>query len=155
MSYNPLPQPADVIVLTGIGTSAVSIANPFPVTGNVAIQSNTYVTINPDTTSVDAFGRQRIAEPFTLGDYKHIYGLNVDFVDSVSGSGSTVAFQPNQACARIVTGIGSTAYSVHQTRAYHHYQPGKSQLIFGSFNFYAPQQNATKRTGYFDDRDGI
>jgi hypothetical protein len=155
MSYNPFPQPADVVVNTGIGTSAVSVTNPFPVTGNVAIQSNTYVTINPDTTSVDAFGRQRIAEPFTLGDYKHIYGLNVDFVDSVSGSGSTVAFQSNQACARIATGIGSTAYAVHQTRAYHHYQPGKSQLIFGSFNFYAPQQNATKRTGYFDDRDGI
>jgi hypothetical protein len=31
MSYNPFPQPADVVVNTGIGTSAVSIANPFPV----------------------------------------------------------------------------------------------------------------------------
>ena len=133
----------------------VSVDNPFPVTGNVAIQTNTYVTLNPDTTAIDAFGRQRVAEPFTLGDYKHIYGLNVDFVDSISGAGSSISFQPNQACARIITGIGSTAYSVHQTRAYHHYQPGKSQLIFSSFNFYAPQQNATKRTGYFDDRDGI
>jgi hypothetical protein len=133
----------------------VSTSNPFPVTGNVAIQTGTYVTINPDTTSFDAFGRQRVTEPFTLGDYKHIYGLNVDFLDSTSGTGSTVSFQPNQSCARIITGIGTTAYSIHQTRAYHHYQPGKSQLIFSSFNFYAPQQNATKRTGYFDDRDGI
>ena len=153
-----LNQERSLFEVNGIATKdgqIVSTTNPFPVTGNIGIQSGSIITINPDTTSQDAFGRQRIAEPFTLGDYKHIYGLNVDFIDSISGAGSTVTFQPNEACARLVTGIGSTAYSVHQTRAYHHYQPGKSQLIFTSFNFYAPQQNATKRTGYFDDRDGI
>ena len=153
-----LNQERSLFEVVGVASSdgqVISIQNPFPVTGNVAIQTNTYITINPDTTSVDAFGRQRIAEPFTLGDYKHIYGLNVDFLDSLSGSGSTVSFQSNKACARLITGIGSTAYAIHQTRAYHHYQPGKSQLIFSSFNFFAPQQNATKRTGYFDDRDGI
>lgn len=145
----------EVPMIANKNGEVVSSTNPFPVTGTVGISTETLITINPDTTSVDAFGRQRVAEPFTLGDYKHIYGLNVDFIDSLSGSGSTVAFQSNKACARIATGIGSTAYAIHQTRAYHHYQPGKSQLIFSSFNFYAPQQNATKRTGYFDDRDGI
>ncbi len=133
----------------------VSTTNPFPVTGNVAISTGTYVTLNPDTPAIDAFGRQRISEPFTLGDYKHLYAIDNNFIDSYSGAGSTISFIPNQACARLQTGIGSTAYCVHQTKAYHHYQPGKSQLIFSSFNFYAPQQNATKRTGYFDDRDGI
>lgn len=145
----------EVNMIANKNGEVVATDNPFPVTGTVGISSETLVTINPDTTAVDAFGRQRITEPFTLGDYKHIYGLNVDFLDSNSGTGSTVTFQANKACARLVTGIGTTAYSVHQTRAYHHYQPGKSQLIFSSFNFYAPQQNATKRTGYFDDRDGI
>jgi hypothetical protein len=33
--------------------------------------------------------------------------------------------------------------------------PGKSQLIYSTFNFGAAQQNVYKRTGYFDDRDGI
>ena len=153
-----LNQERSLFEVVGVASSDGQIIgpqNPFPVTGTVGISSETLVTINPDTTSVDAFGRQRIAEPFTLGDYKHIYGLNVDFLDSNSGAGSTVIFQANKACARLVTGIGTTAYSVHQTKAYHHYQPGKSQLIFSSFNFYAPQQNAAKRTGYFDDRDGI
>ena len=157
-SQDYLNQERSLFEVVGVASSdgqIISYQNPFPVTGNVAIQTNTYVTINPDTTSVDAFGRQRIAEPFTLGDYKHIYGLNVDFVDSVSGSGSTISFQANKACARLLTGIGTTAYAIHQTRAYHHYQPGKSQLIFSSFNFFTPQQNATKRTGYFDDRNGI
>ena len=86
MSYNPFPQPADVVVLTGIGTSAVSVTNPFPVTGNVAIQTGTYITINPDTTALDAFGRQRISEPFTLGDYKHLYAIDFNFLDKLVGT---------------------------------------------------------------------
>lgn len=145
----------EVPMIANKNGEVVSTDNPFPVTGTVGISSETVVTINPDTTSVDSFGRQRISEPFTLGDYKHIYGLNVDFLDSFSGAGSTVLFQSNKACARIITGTADDEYTIHQTKAYHHYQPGKSQLIFSSFNFYAPQQNATKRTGYFDDSNGI
>ena len=153
-----LNQERSLFEVNGIATKdgqIVSITNPFPVTGNIGIQSGSIITLNPDTTASDAFGRQRISEPFTLGDYKHLYAIDPNFLDSVSGTGSTVTFIANQAAARLQTGIGSTAYSIHQTKFYHHYQPGKSQLIFSSFNFYAPQQNATKRTGYFDDRDGI
>jgi hypothetical protein len=38
---------------------------------------------------------------------------------------------------------------------YHNYMPGKSQLVLSSFVFYGATANVTKRTGYFDDRDGI
>jgi hypothetical protein len=38
---------------------------------------------------------------------------------------------------------------------YHNYQPGKSQLIYASFNFVNTEANASKRIGYFDDRNGI
>ena len=153
-----LNQERSLFEVVGVASSdgqVISLQNPFPVTGTVGIQTGLGITINPDTTAYDAFGRQRISEPFTLGDYKHLYAIDPNFLDSVSGTGSTVTFIANQAAARLQTGIGSTAYSIHQTKFYHHYQPGKSQLIFSSFNFYAPQQNATKRTGYFDDRDGI
>lgn len=153
-----LNQERSLFEVVGVATSdgqIVSLENPFPVTGTIGIQTGTGIVINPDTTAFDAFGRQRVSEPFTLGDYKHLYAVDPNFLDSVSGTGSTVTFIANQAAARLQTGIGSTAYSIHQTKFYHHYQPGKSQLIFSSFNFYAPQQNATKRTGYFDDRDGI
>jgi hypothetical protein len=145
----------EVNMIANKNGEVVTLDNPFPVTGTIGIQTGTGLVINPDNTSYDAFGRQRVSEPFTLGDYKHLYAVDPNFLDSVSGTGSTVTFIANQAAARLQTGIGSTAYSIHQTKFYHHYQPGKSQLIFSSFNFYAPQQNATKRTGYFDDRDGI
>jgi hypothetical protein len=38
---------------------------------------------------------------------------------------------------------------------YHQYQPGKSQLIKSTFNFYANAINVVKRTGYFDSNNGI
>jgi hypothetical protein len=145
----------EVNMIANKNGEVVTLDNPFPVTGTIGIQTGTGLIINPDTTSYDAFGRQRVSEPFTLGDYKHLYALDINFIDQSIGTGSTITFLPNQAAARLQTGVGSTASSIHQTKFYHHYQPGKSQLIFSSFNFYAPQQNATKRTGYFDDRDGI
>jgi len=103
----------------------------------------------------DAFGRLRTSEPFTLGDYKHLYSIDPDFVDVKVGTGATIVFDQNRAAAILNSGISTNGLFIHQSKRYHHYMPGKSQLIFSSFTFGEPQQNVFKRTGYFDDRDGI
>jgi len=124
----------------------VTTSNPFPVT---AVGDGLEVKgISPD-----AFGRTRVSELFTLGDYKHLFAIDPNFLDQTSNG--TVTYVTNKACATLATNSNSSAYAIHQTKFYHHYQPGKSQLIFSSFVFGAPQRNVTKRTGYFDDRDGI
>jgi hypothetical protein len=126
--------------------------NPWTVTGNVNATISGDVSVaemNPD-----AFGRQRVSELFTLGDYKHIYAIDPNFLDSTA-NGGTVTFVADQACAVLTTSSNTGSYAIHQTKFYHHYQPGKSQLIYSSVNFRAPHRNVTKRTGYFDDRDGI
>lgn len=126
--------------------------DPWTVTGNINATIDGDLSIaemNPD-----AFGRQRVSELFTLGDYKHIYALDPNFLDSV-GNGGTVTFVADQACAVLTTSSNTASYAIHQTKFYHHYQPGKSQLIYTSVNYRAPNRNVTKRTGYFDDRDGI
>jgi hypothetical protein len=107
-----------------------------------------------DSAGVDAFGRSRVSEPFTIGDYKHLYAIDPNFLDSLN-AGGTVSFATNQAAATLATGTSSGSYAIHQTKLYHHYQPGKSQLVLSSFNFGYARANVTKRTGYFDDRDGI
>ena len=114
--------------------------------------SHLYDPFKPET---DAFNRLRVSEPFTLGDYKHLYSIDPDFIDVKSGVGATVVFDVNQAAAILQSGISTNGYCIHQTKRYHHYMPGKSQLIYSTFNFGSSQQNVTKRTGYFDDRDGI
>jgi len=126
--------------------------NPWTVTGNVNATINGEVSVagaNPD-----AFGRARVSEVFTLGDYKHLYALDPNFNDKTANGGS-ITFDVNQAMAILATSSASGSYAIHQTKFYHHYQPGKSQLIYSSFHFRAPHRNVTKRTGYFDDRDGI
>ncbi len=114
--------------------------------------SHLYEPFKPE---IDAFGRLRISEPFTLGDYKHLYSIDPDFIDVKSGVGATIAFDQNQAAAILYSGLDTNGYCIHQTKRYHHYMPGKSQLVYSTFNFGEAQQNVTKRTGYFDDRDGI
>jgi hypothetical protein len=56
MSYNPLPQPTNVVVNTGVSTSPVSFSNPFPVslgssnitiTGDVNVGTTVSVTSTP------------------------------------------------------------------------------------------------------------
>ncbi len=112
------------------------------------------LTAGTGATATDAFGRLRVAETFTLGDYKHIYAIDPNFLD-VKANGGDIQFTANKAAATMTTTSNVASSAVHQTKFYHHYQPGKSQVIFSSVCFGYAQQNVTKRTGYFDDRDGI
>jgi hypothetical protein len=95
----------------------------------------------------DAFGRLRVSEAFTLGDYKHTYGIDPNFRDTLT-NGGTVTHIANQAAARLATSNNSSSRAIHQTKMYHNYMPGKSQLIKTTINFYAATTNVTKRTGY-------
>ena len=95
-----------------------------------------------------------MSEAFTLGDYKHTYGIDPNFRDTYI-NGGTVTHIANQACARLATTSNTSSRAIHQTKMYHNYMPGKSQLIKTTINFYAATTNVTKRTGYFDDLNGI
>lgn len=104
---------------------------------------------------VDAFGRQRISNPFTLADYSHVYGEETELLSKTSGTNSSVTFDINQAKAILTVGTGPNDYAIHQSRMYHHYMPGKSQLTFESFNFTGYRAGTNKRVGLFDDYNGI
>lgn len=103
--------------------------------------------------SVDAFGRNRVSEPFTLGDYKNIYGLDDIFIEKVNGDGAITPLINRSSV--LLSATSSVSYAIHQTKMYHHYMPGKSQEILSSFIFGSPVSGSTKRTGYFDDYNGI
>ena len=130
--------------------AAINTANPLPVTA--AITGT--VTSTPVAGASDAFGRLRTSEGFTLGDYKHTYGIDPNFIDEL-GPGANVIHLSNQAAARISTNNSPSSYAIHQTKQYHNYMPGKSQLIKSTINFYNATANVTKRTGYFDANNGI
>lgn len=103
--------------------------------------------------SVDAFGRGRVSEPFTLGDYKHTYGIEDVFLNKLNSDGDVINNVNRSSVTLSATTSGS--YAIHQTKMYHHYMPGKSQMILSSFIFGTAVSGSTKRTGYFDDYNGI
>ena len=123
-----------------------------PIYVNAAITGTVTSTVVDG--AADAFGRMRVSEAFTLGDYKHTYGIDPNFRDTLS-NGGTVTHITNQAAARLATSNNSSSRAVHQTKMYHNYMPGKSQLIKSTINFYGATANVTKRTGYYDDLNGI
>jgi hypothetical protein len=145
MSYNPLPQPADVVVNTGVSTSPVSFSNPFPVTGSVTFPS----------TSSDAFGRLRVSNPLTLFDSSHRYRDNNLWSSLVVGTGSTVGFVTAQGLINI--GIGTTAGCsvIRETTKVFAYQPGKSLLVLNTFVMNPKKTNLRQRVGYFGADNGI
>jgi hypothetical protein len=102
----------------------------------------------------DAFGRQRVSLPFTLGDYKHIYGNNYLFL-TATGSGADVIYDTNRASVFLTVPSTSGSYVTYQSKMYHNYMPGKSMLILESFVFGNPIEDVTKRVGYFDNLNGI
>ena len=104
--------------------------------------------------STDSFGRLRISQPFTLGDYKHYYGITEDMIRKIENDG-TVTHNTNEASVKLAVTATNGSQAVHQSKMYHQYMPGKSQFILSSFVFFDPVPGVVKRTGYFDDRDGI
>jgi hypothetical protein len=125
------------------------------------INKHTYDIAQPlDVTSIpifgqrDAFGREKVAIPHTLGDYTHIYGINPDFFDITSGGGS-IQYLQHQAASELKIDDGLSGEAIHQTKRYHHYMPGKSQFILSSFVFGESNSGTSKSTGYFDNRNGI
>lgn len=120
--------------------------------GNIG---NCGVSTGAGSGGYDAFGRVRYSEPFTLADYSHQYGEESDMLTKTVGAGSTLVYNTNKASVSLVVGIGSTDQVIHQSRMYHHYMPGKSQLALMSFNFQDVRTNTTKRVGYYGNRNGI
>lgn len=118
-----------------------------------ATAGGSFSTGNTSTTN-DAFGRLRVTDTYTLADYKHLYAIDFNFNDYFVSGGLTT-FQPNRASVLLTTSASIGSRSVHQTKMYHNYMPGKSQYIMSSFRFGAAEAGVIKRTGYFDDFNGI
>jgi hypothetical protein len=104
----------------------------------------------------DAFGRVRISPQFTLADYSHVYGDGPsELLSKTSGTLADITLNGQESKATLTAGTSNGGFAIHQSRKYHYYRPGKSQLIFSSFNFKGAGEGSNKRIGYFDDYNGI
>lgn len=103
---------------------------------------------------VDAFGRLRVANPYTLFDSQARYDNDSSF-DTSTASGGTATFVTNQSATAMAVTTTNGSQVVRQSFRYFPYQPGKSLLIFTTFCMGAPKTNLSQRVGYFDANNGI
>jgi len=109
---------------------------------------------NPSGMAVDAFGRARVSNPFTLFDSFHRYSDNGKFATSTNGASSAAVFNANQGLIDISIGTASGDYVYRETRRTFAYQPGKSLLVLTTFTMNAAKTNLRQRVGYYGVNNG-
>ena len=105
-------------------------------------------------TSVDAFGRLRVSQPFTLFDSSHRYRDNQLWATSNTAN-TTFAFSSNEGLVNLNVDTTSNSEIIRETTKVFSYQPGKSLLIFTTVVFAPAQTNLRQRVGYYGANNGM
>ena len=106
-------------------------------------------------TYFDAFGRQRVSQPYTLFDSQNRYAADNQFDVATTGTGTT-SFLSNEAAVKMeVTGAGPGSVTRQSYRSFP-YQPGKGLLVLATFVMDSSQSlDLTQRVGYFNTGNGV
>lgn len=110
--------------------------------------------LGADSGMVDAFGRQRVSQPFTMFDNIVRYGKELDKWNETLTGGATSVHLPNEsAIALTVTASGDSV--LRRTRRRFPYQAGKGLQVMQSFVGATPAAGIVQEIGYFDNSNGI
>ena len=110
--------------------------------------------LTPSGTLTDAFGRMRVAQPFTLFDSSHRFTDNGLWSTSNTAT-ATYGFVTNQSTVDMNVDTTANAEVIRETIKVFSYQPGKSLMIMNTFAMSAPKTNLRQRVGYFGAQNGI
>lgn len=110
---------------------------------------------NPSGMAVDAFGRARSSNPYTLWDSQHRYQDNGKINTANSVSGATVSHNSNASMIECTLDTSSGSFIYRESSRVFNYQPGKSLQILQTFCMNAPKTNLRQRYGYFNTQNGF
>lgn len=110
---------------------------------NIRASQGGVLFVGIDDFQSDAGGRVRTASLVTLGDYK-ILGYDRENKWESVGTGTGLYF-----ANKFSLSVTSGQYYIRQTRRFHPYFSGKSQIVEETFYGFSPQTNLIKRIGYF------
>jgi hypothetical protein len=114
-----------------------------------------YVPSGNLNTSADAFGKLRIASPYTLFDSSFRYGDNDRKWNTKTTGTASAVYQFNEGLIDLTIGTADGDEVIRQTDKVFPYQPGKSLLIMNTFTLNQPKENLRQRVGYFLKDNGI
>lgn len=123
----------------------------------IAIEGNVGIGDGPN---LDSFSRVRVSNPQGLFDGQFTYNmlpLQFEQITTNGGGGTaTVAHDATNRCiTHTFTAALTGAKAIMQSYEYVRYQPGRSQVIFVTFNFIETKANVLKFSGLSDGLNGI
>ncbi len=105
-------------------------------------------------TNVDAFGRVRASQPYTLFDSQNRYAADTQFSTTITGTGNTT-FQNDQSVLDLTVSSSGTGSVTRQTYRKFPYQPGKGLLVLATFAMTTPVASLVQQVGYFNSQNGV
>lgn len=121
----------------------------------MASGSTDTIPVSIGGTNVDAFGRVRASQPYTLFDSQNRYTADTQFFTTITGSGGNTVFQPDQSAIDLIVTASSSGTVTRETYRKFPYQPGKGLLVLSTFVMTAPKNNLTQQVGYFNGSNGV
>jgi len=106
-----------------------------------------------NTPNIDAFGRLRVSEPFTLFDSSHRFDDNELWSTSTAVGGSAT-FDANEGLVNLGVTTASGSEVIRETTKVFSYQPGKSLLVLSTFVMNAAKTGLRQRVGYYGAANG-
>ena len=113
-----------------------------------------------DSPNLDAFGRLRVSNPYTLFDHQFEYSKNVWAInnydvweESVTNTASS-SHLPFESTIEMSVGNAAGDKIIRQQHIYNRYQAGKSLLVLMTGRL-AAKTGVISRLGYYDDYNGI
>ncbi len=105
-------------------------------------------------TALDAFGRARFSQPYTLFDSQNRYAKNDLFSESTA-TGGNVSYDANASTVELNVTATNGSEVVRQTYRSFSYQPGKGLLVMNTFVMPTANANQRIRIGYFNTENGV
>ena len=106
-----------------------------------------------NTPNIDAFGRLRVSNPFTLFDSSHRFDDN-ELWSTATATGGAATFNAAQGLVDLAVTAASGSEVVRETTKVFSYQPGKSLLVLNTFVMSAAKTNLRQRVGYYGAANG-
>jgi hypothetical protein len=106
-----------------------------------------------NSTNIDAFGRLRVSNPFTLFDSSHRFDDN-GLWSTGTATGGTATFDANEGLINLGVTTASGSEVIRETTKVFSYQPGKSLLALSTFVMNAAKTGLRQRVGYYGAANG-
>jgi len=145
ISDNTLPVSGNITVFQG--------TDPWTVTGNVGITGGNVATTIGGT-NLDAFGRLRVSEPFTLFDSQNLY-IDGDQFSNITANSGLVTYVAAESSFNLAVTTANGSSVIRQARTTQAYQPGKSLLTMNTFAMATLTAGCRQRVGYFTADNGV